>query len=93
MPRSDATWHPPKGRLVALMQHLTNGQFRIELDRLYDKLLSVGNSQPKVIPPTEDAVCRCGCGEVVTPPRRFVNQSHQVVWMQTHRPSDIAPGQ
>jgi hypothetical protein len=73
------------GDAAPLMERLSNEIFRTELDRLYNKSLTVSKSKPDVTSSAEKAACRCGCGEVVTPPRQFVNQSHQVIWLRTQR--------
>lgn len=59
---------------MPLVQHLSNVQFISDLGRLI-------KIQPQATPDTDEATgprecCRCGCGQLVPPGRKFVNQAH-----------------
>lgn len=63
--------------LGPLIEHLTNGQFALCVGRMLDhQALSITNGTGERSCPA----CDCGCGHVVHPPRRFVNQSHYDAW-------------
>jgi site-specific DNA recombinase len=64
--------------LVPLIQHLTNGQFRIKVDKL--------SAWPSPIT-REPAFrsCRCGCASRIVAPRHFVDQNHYSEWLRRER--------
>src|SRR5437867_593917 len=59
---------------VPLVQHLSNDQFTTQVDRL----CKIDSAVPQSSPTTIDCQprCGCGCGQAVTPGRKFVSQTH-----------------
>lgn len=64
---------------VPLMQHLSSLDFREQLDRLSQ--MSGSHEEPEGDEhKASDHLCACGCGQAVSPPRKFVNQDHYDTW-------------
>ena len=54
---------------MPLIGQLSNQQFRLYLDK-------VRVSADEQAPASVAAMCACGCGQLIAPGRKFVNQQH-----------------
>jgi hypothetical protein len=78
----------PAGDLAAVMvEHLAVILFEPRLARAHPQGLgsqTVGPDSSALLPFQASAdPCVCGCGERVSPGRRFVSQEHQREWMRS----------
>ena len=63
---------------VPLIEHLTNGQFNQNMQKL-------SNAAPEKLGPRAYSLCRCGCGREVSERRKFINQDHYNTWLSRER--------
>jgi hypothetical protein len=66
---------------VPLIGQLSNLHFGINLDEL---LATSSHAEPARGHATTQN-CGCGCGQVVSAPRKFANQDHYSVWLSQLR--------
>jgi hypothetical protein len=59
---------------VLLTERLSNGQFRTELDRIVK--IASETPEERVEVTNYQQCCRCGCGLLAAPGRKFINQAH-----------------
>jgi hypothetical protein len=59
---------------VPLVQHLSNDQFMTQLDRICK--IDSGAPANRIPMIDHQPRCACGCGQAVTPGRKFASQAH-----------------